>query len=188
MRHFARPLAINRIHQALRRWYELYLSLTQVGGTRLTTLQAIFSSGVLLCLRIGWMGMTKGSASKHGGPSHHSEWATNSLGNKPREAQSARLSRVGTWCQVDGGNSVRMVDSLLPTKILNLLGLLSSQDKTVMQSHHACTSFTGTSSAFLTEANNLDKRVAPHNSILGIESCLTGATRVFAVTRTQVGA
>ena len=81
-----------------------------------------------------------------------------------------------------------MVDSRLPTKVLNRFGLTSSQESTMVLSHHACTSLKGTFNAFLTEANSFANRVAPHSSSLGIESCLTGASLVFAVTRTQVGA
>ena len=48
------------------------------------------------------------------------------MGERPLEAQSAGLERVG---QVDGGNSVKIVDNLLPTNVLNRLGFPSNHDK-----------------------------------------------------------
>ena len=44
----------------------------------------------------------------------------------------------------------------------------------------------GTCKAVMTDDISLDKRVAPHNSSLGMLNCLTGATLVFAVIKTQV--
>ena len=62
----------------------------------MTERQTAFSSGVLPDHKRGCTGMAKGSILNQGGPSHHSECSTNSLGDRPREAQSAGFSSVGT--------------------------------------------------------------------------------------------
>ena len=67
------------------------------------------------------------------------EWFNNSLGERPQEAQSAGLSSVGTWGHVDGGKFVRMVDNLLPTKVLKRFELPSNHQSTIVLSHHAWT-------------------------------------------------
>ena len=80
-----------------------------------------------------------------------------------------------------------MVDRRMPTKVLNLLGVPSSQDNTIVLSDHACVWSTGMFNALRTDDRSLARSVAPHNSKRGIDSCLRGATRVLAVTSEQVG-
>ena len=127
--------------------------------------------------------MDKGSDLSHVGPFHHKEWLSNSLEEMPLEAQSAGLLVVGTWCQVVGGKSLRILAILFPTKVLYLLEFPSSQASTIVLLHQAWTSCKGMSRAFLTEVMSLERSVAPHSSNLGIESCFKGATLVLAVTR-----
>ena len=64
---------------------------------------------------------------------------------------------------------------------------LGASVSTMVLSHHVWTLHNGISRVFLTEVINWDNNWAPHNSKRGMDNCLTGATRVFAVTRAQVG-
>ena len=77
-----------------------------------------------------------------------------------------------------------MVDSI---NVLNRLGFPSSQESTMVLSHHACVSHRGMFNVSLIEVSNLVSNVAPHNSSLGIDKGLTGATLVLAAISVQVG-
>ena len=94
---------------------------------------------------------------------------------------------MGTWCHVEGGKSFKMVDSLFPTNVLNRLGFPSSHESTMVLSHQACVSHKEMSRVSLMEVSSLVNKVAPHNSSLGMDRGLTGATLVLAAMRVQVG-
>ena len=121
------------------------------------------------------------------GPSHHRVWCNNSPGIMPLEAQSAGLSRVGTWNQDSGGTSLSMAEMWFPTKVRYFLELPSNQARTIVLSHHALISLSGMSKAFLTLVSSLDNRFAPQSSSLGTDNVLIGATLVLEATRATIG-
>jgi len=106
-------------------------------------------------------------------------------GYNPREAQSTGLDLVGTCLQMEGDvNSwiwlVRMV-----TKIAHLCGEERIQASAVVESVQAVSLSTCRRSwnVTLVERRSWAARRAPHNSSRGMVTCLSGATRVLAVTR-----
>ena len=125
-----------------------------------------------------------GSEYSQVGPSHHKSCLSSSSGSKPREAQSAGFSRVGTCL---GGRCSKMLAILLPTNVLNLRELPSSQWRTMVLSHQANVSVREILRFSLVECNNLANKDAPQSSMQGTDCFFGGATLVLAVTKDTVG-
>jgi len=74
----------------------------------------------------------------------------------------------------------RISEVLLATNVLSLNGGCERQAKTMVESHHACTSMSLCCSAILTDKNSRLRSKAPHSSRRGRNCCFSGATLAFS--------
>ena len=104
---------------------------------------------------------------------------TSSVGNIPRDAQSAGFSTPFTCRHLSGGNRSIITDILLPTKWLNHRRLPFSQSSTIVLSDQANTLEDDIYSISLTWWRIFVRRFAPQSSKHGIVNLLIGSTLCF---------
>jgi len=80
------------------------------------------------------------------------------------------------------GKSLTISEVILATDILSLDGGCGSQAKTMIESHHACTSMSLCYRAALTDKNSRLNSKATHSSRRGRDCCFSGRTPAMSET------
>lgn len=120
---------------------------------------------------------------KNSGPFFHDWQLRNSSAVRPQDTWSAGFVFVFTYSHCPTSDISRIVLTLLATNVLNLLVLFLMYFKTDVVSVQNTDFVSGSWSSVISILLIRTARTAAASSILGIVTCFSGATLVFAMTR-----